>query len=531
MKLTQKQLIFIVGIGTLIIAGGLVGLVLHYNGQPTTNTASTNATNTNVVTNENTNTSQNARSDWNTYTNSEVEYSIQYPQDWSLEETDHPSELVKGTTAYYIVLSDPRSTYRLHLGVRIEGDTTKDIWYRTGIGAGDIGKGDIVTIAGTDQQLWKLVFEDNTYEIFSNDLRTHDWPVINGKEFVFTFGCNPKLDYDASQACLTSEIAETPEYQTMKEIVSTLSLSTAVTDSAGWKTYKTSESDIGIYEKENPSFSFQYVDGWDIDEELGGIHIHETENNGQLVPEISISGGAHWPLNGKGDRDNVLVGCKAILDNGSLQYTLDEERSLTLDNKPAAYLSYSVPDGVYQTDEHRNYFYGACIKENDDTMLIVTGKPRDSDFIQRYFDTFIHTISIDTFVDPRTGTEVGSDYQYSNENLGMSFLYPQSWHIQSSKCQDGPGCDFIRLYAVALDSDTDTSSIKQRVEITRYPKLASETNEATYARIADIYYLDKMDPQPSQDELFGNSTYIYVINQYTASNGDFDSLVASFKLL
>lgn len=47
MKLTHKQLILIVGIFTLIIAGGLVGVVLHYSGQ-LTNTSGNSDQNVNI---------------------------------------------------------------------------------------------------------------------------------------------------------------------------------------------------------------------------------------------------------------------------------------------------------------------------------------------------------------------------------------------------------------------------------------------------------------------------------------------------
>jgi hypothetical protein len=164
-------------------------------------------------------------SDWKSYTNNEVGYSVKYPQDWSVEETNHSSELVNDTTAYFIQITDPNSKYSLHLGVRKEGDSTKDIWYRTGIGAGDMQTGETITISGTNLQLWNLVFEDKPYEVFANDLNTADFPTINGKEFVFTFGCDSQLAYEAYQTCLGKSIVETSEYQTMKAILESLTLS------------------------------------------------------------------------------------------------------------------------------------------------------------------------------------------------------------------------------------------------------------------------------------------------------------------
>ncbi|MFA5030838.1 MAG: hypothetical protein WC495_04575 [Patescibacteria group bacterium] len=92
MKLTQKQLILIIGITTLIIAGGLVGLALHYS-QSTTDTAATNtevaintntATNDNINTNAETNISTNVNSDINTNTATNADTSSQVQDKYNI---------------------------------------------------------------------------------------------------------------------------------------------------------------------------------------------------------------------------------------------------------------------------------------------------------------------------------------------------------------------------------------------------------------------------------------------------------------
>jgi hypothetical protein len=95
MKLAQKQLILVVGIITLLIAGALVGVAAKYHGFGV-KVGNTNL-NTDLLANtdENTNNDSNTNSlvteskitaDWKVYVNKEYQFEFKYPSSWILEE-------------------------------------------------------------------------------------------------------------------------------------------------------------------------------------------------------------------------------------------------------------------------------------------------------------------------------------------------------------------------------------------------------------------------------------------------------------
>jgi len=101
---------------------------------------------------------------WQTYTNTDIGYTLKYPSGWTLEEINKQSEVVNGTVKY-IVIHTPDKLYFLDFGIKGLNDdfyTTE----RTGVGAGDFVPGKKLTILGTTIDSYKLVFEGKTKEIF-----------------------------------------------------------------------------------------------------------------------------------------------------------------------------------------------------------------------------------------------------------------------------------------------------------------------------------------------------------------------------
>ncbi len=72
---------------------------------------------------------------WKTYTNKNIGYTLKYPADWSVTETDKISEITEQQVKYITLKSPKKSS--LHFGISKAGETSFNITDRTGIGAGD----------------------------------------------------------------------------------------------------------------------------------------------------------------------------------------------------------------------------------------------------------------------------------------------------------------------------------------------------------------------------------------------------------
>lgn len=154
---------------------------------------------------------------WKTYTNSAIGYTVKYPTDWTVEETDESSQIVNGQIVKYITITNPSTEHSLHIGVRKTGDTQTDIWARTGIGAGDFQAGSTVVIAGIQVQTTELVYQGKAVEIFYSPLEHATQPVAIGGYDVSAFFSN--MTGDATDLTLSTD------YQTANTILSTLTFS------------------------------------------------------------------------------------------------------------------------------------------------------------------------------------------------------------------------------------------------------------------------------------------------------------------
>lgn len=72
---------------------------------------------------------------WKTYTNKEIGYTLRYPADWTLKETDGTSEITEVLVKYISIASPSKDS--LHFGLQRDTQQYFNISDRTGIGAGE----------------------------------------------------------------------------------------------------------------------------------------------------------------------------------------------------------------------------------------------------------------------------------------------------------------------------------------------------------------------------------------------------------
>jgi len=72
---------------------------------------------------------------WQTYTNKEIGYTLKYPADWTLKETDGTSEITQQLVKYISIASPGKDS--LHFGLQRSTQQYFNITDRTGIGAGE----------------------------------------------------------------------------------------------------------------------------------------------------------------------------------------------------------------------------------------------------------------------------------------------------------------------------------------------------------------------------------------------------------
>ncbi len=101
---------------------------------------------------------------WKTYTNGEIGYTLKYPVDWAVQETDEFSPLY-GETVKYIAIYAPENKYFLHWGLKEKG-AGYYISDRTGMGAGEERKSGKIKILGTEFDITNYIFQGKAKEIF-----------------------------------------------------------------------------------------------------------------------------------------------------------------------------------------------------------------------------------------------------------------------------------------------------------------------------------------------------------------------------
>jgi hypothetical protein len=103
---------------------------------------------------------------WLTYTNEDIGYTLRYPKDWTIKETNGTSQVFEGETAKYLVLTNPNGNW-LHFGFGKNG-ATYHISERTGVGAGEDSPIDKLktTLLGSDIIPSAHIWEAKTKEYF-----------------------------------------------------------------------------------------------------------------------------------------------------------------------------------------------------------------------------------------------------------------------------------------------------------------------------------------------------------------------------
>jgi hypothetical protein len=203
---------------------------------------------------------------WKTYTNTDVGYSLQYPPDWILSETNGKSEVTNMMTKY-ITIDTPDKKYFLYFGLKRKADTFS-ISNRTGVGAGDEKNLGNIMVLNTSTDIKGLYYNEKLQEIFFGSIgqkNTADDKYIFGATFSSrgdTYsgdGIDPNLAYveTAKKILGTVKIIEktlpTADNTFKTDCPSVLSDNDKATIE-GWKTYNNKKY----------GYRFQYPDDWEI---------------------------------------------------------------------------------------------------------------------------------------------------------------------------------------------------------------------------------------------------------------------------
>jgi hypothetical protein len=186
------------------------------------NTNTVANTNTAVNTNTSTNTNTVDTTGWKTYKDQEYNYTLEYPKEWTYERiylTKDPTNTFPVPIRYLIFYS-PNKEYHLVIGIKKKGDAGS-IYYRTGIGAGEIKSGNKVLIADKTFDTWKLVYQEKVQEVFF-------YPVTTSITFVdilnYEVSANFGPDQINSATFNNLKLLETTSYLQALRILQSLSL-------------------------------------------------------------------------------------------------------------------------------------------------------------------------------------------------------------------------------------------------------------------------------------------------------------------
>lgn len=133
-------------------------------------------------------------SDWKTYSNNTIGYSIKYPSDWSVKEFNEYNQTI-GNTVKYITVTTPDGKNFLQFGVKKPSDTFA-ISDRTSTGAGDIiqDTDNPVTVFGVNLIANKLVYGGKAKEYYYAE--PNGGTAICKCNFTATFSYTDKADYN-----------------------------------------------------------------------------------------------------------------------------------------------------------------------------------------------------------------------------------------------------------------------------------------------------------------------------------------------
>ena len=155
-----------------------------------------------------------ASTDWKTYANADIGYSVKYPKDWTVEDTVQTRSEQLVSPVRYITLFSPSKSHFLTLGVKRSTDEFL-ISNRTGVGAGEIVADGTVTVADTSLPASKLVYKGKVKEWYA----AKNGP---GQSTVGTQVINAALSVGNVSDYASIDLAGSPELSTAKVILSML---------------------------------------------------------------------------------------------------------------------------------------------------------------------------------------------------------------------------------------------------------------------------------------------------------------------
>jgi hypothetical protein len=219
-----------------------------------------------VLNNENNNQESSQDKVWKTYTNNEIGYTLQYPSDWTISETNGKNEVTDMMTKY-ITVDTPDKKYFLYFGLKGKNDTFS-ISNRTGVGAGEEKNLGSITVLGKPTEIKGLYFEGKLREVFFGSIgqkNTADGKYVFGSTFSFHGdaysgdGIDPNLAYieTAKKILGTAKIIEKTlpvADSTFKTDCPSILSDNDKATIEGWKTYNNKKY----------GYRFQYPDDWEI---------------------------------------------------------------------------------------------------------------------------------------------------------------------------------------------------------------------------------------------------------------------------
>lgn len=201
-------------------------------------------------------------SGWKTYTNGEIGYTLKYPADWTVKETNEYSP-VREATVKYITIYTPGNKFFLHWGLK-EKNAGFHISDRTGMGAGEIVNAGKITILKTEAVVNNFIFEGKAKEIFYPSAGAN--PTSDGKyEFTATLSYGSGSNWDAA------DLSSAPEKALAEKILKSVALAGKTISSSGCAQNFTNEEKLNKADWKTVSnakngYSLKYPKEWSIAE-------------------------------------------------------------------------------------------------------------------------------------------------------------------------------------------------------------------------------------------------------------------------
>lgn len=150
--------------------------------------------------------------DWKTYSNNEYQYTLKYPQNWTLTEKSYQAEYRAPKTTKYISIESPDKSFYLGLGIKKSEEENVILTGRTGVAAGELIPGDSFSIGQYLIPTQHLIWENKIKDILGKETPINNSHIIYVE---FSYVGKDTVKYQ------NIDLIKTPEYQIINQILST----------------------------------------------------------------------------------------------------------------------------------------------------------------------------------------------------------------------------------------------------------------------------------------------------------------------